>query len=197
MEGSRGKYRCHRFHKHLNVTTYEKGREAMKTNRVVHSLLVAMAMLTWLLPSSILAGEAIPAGCRLSRDVALNEDGVLFGKLIDIHGQPVVGGTLAIRHRQVVIDRATSDQNGTFKLDVHKTGAFVLTVNGTAISCRCWEAAIAPPSARGDLILLTPEKTVRGQRPFADIITNPLFIGVVIAAAVAIPIAVSNSGNGS
>jgi hypothetical protein len=169
----------------------------MKPNRVAHYLLAALAILTWIMPSAVLAADANSPHFRLSRDVMLGKDGVLRGKLIDIHGQPVAGGRLAIHHRQVMLDRATSDESGTFKLAVKKSGAFLLTVNGTAISCRCWQPEIAPPSARGDLILLAPENAVRGQRPFADVITNPLFIGAVIAAAVAIPIAVANSGDGS
>jgi len=34
---------------------------------------------------------------------------------------------------------------------------------------------------------------MHGQQPFSAIFTNPLFIGLVIAAAIAIPIAVHNS----
>jgi len=43
------------------------------------------------------------------------------------------------------------------------------------------------------LTVVADQQVVRGQQPFSAIFTNTLFIGLVIAAAIAIPIAVHNS----
>jgi hypothetical protein len=164
-------------------------------------VLVGIAFVTWMIPDASfgdqpLARDSETPQYRLSRDVQLDETGVLNGQLIDITGQPIANKVIEIRHRNKVVARSTTDVDGEFHLDVGKTGAYLIDVGGMLISCRCWTPAAAPPVATDDLVLLAPEKTIRGQRPFADIITNPLFIGAVIATAVAIPIAVSNS-NGS
>ena len=42
--------------------------------------------------------------------------------------------------------------------------------------------------------LLSPNQQIqRGQRPIADFLSGPVLIGLVIAAAIAIPIAIHNS----
>lgn len=159
--------------------------------------LCGIAIVTWLIPGVSLgdppvSDAAIPQ-YRLSRDVQLDENGVLNGQLINIAGQPVANMSIVIRHRNRLLDTSTTNADGEFHLDVQKTGAYLIQVGGMQISCRCWTAIAAPPAATGDLVLMAPKRTVRGQRPFADVITNPLFIGAVIATAIAIPIAVSTS----
>lgn len=156
--------------------------------------LSGVALATWFIPVACL-GET-PTGTpqyRLSRDVQLDENGLLNGQLINIAGDPVANATIEIRHRNQRLDVAATNEDGEFRLRVKKTGAYLISVSGMQITCRCWTANAAPPAATDDLVLMAPEKTVRGQRPFADIITNPLFIGAVVATAVAIPIAVSTS----
>jgi hypothetical protein len=37
----------------------------------------------------------------------------------------------------------------------------------------------------------------RGQQPICDLLTNPLVIGLVVAAAIAIPVAIHNADNDS
>jgi hypothetical protein len=41
--------------------------------------------------------------------------------------------------------------------------------------------------------MVAGEGVERGQRPFSDLLSGPLLIGLLIAAAVAIPIAIHNS----
>jgi hypothetical protein len=156
--------------------------------------LSGIAIATCLIPVASLGKQ--PTGTpqyRLSRDVQLDKNGLLNGQLINIAGEPVANTTIEIRHRNQRLDVAITNEDGEFRLRVNKTGAYLITVSGMQITCRCWTATAAPPAATDDLVLMSPEKTVRGQRPFADIITNPLFVGAVIATAVAIPIAVSTS----
>ena len=51
----------------------------------------------------------------------------------------------------------------------------------------------APPAASQSLLLVKDGETIRGQQPIANLFTSPLVIGLVLAAAIAIPIAVNNS----
>ena len=52
----------------------------------------------------------------------------------------------------------------------------------------------APPAANDRLLLVTESNVTRGQQPINRLV-DPLLLGVIIAGAVAIPIAVRNSNN--
>lgn len=165
-------------------------------------ILTALAVISWFLPVTLIADEpqsstAPPSQStrqyRLSRDVQLDETGHLNGQLVDLAGEGLVEEKVQIFLRDRMIAETVTDKSGQFRLRVERTGAYTMKIGRAGIACRCWGHEIAPPSATEQLILLSPESTVRGQRPFADIVTNPLFVGAVIAAAVAIPIAVSSS----
>jgi hypothetical protein len=169
----------------------------MNRMRRVQFIVTSLAISAWFFPNLAWTSEPENPNYRLSRDVTLDSAGALRGQLINFQGRPVQHAALSIRHRGVVLDKTTTDAEGQFRLNVGKTGAFQMHIENTAIACRCWAPEVAPPGSSKDLVLLAPENTIRGQRPFADIISNPLFIGAVIATAIAIPIAVSSNSNGS
>jgi hypothetical protein len=66
-------------------------------------------------------------------------------------------------------------------------------VGQRSVTCRAWTHAAAPPAATDQLTVVDGPPLIRGQQPFSAVFTNPLFIGLVIAAAIAIPIAVHNA----
>lgn len=88
---------------------------------------------------------------------------------------------------------AATDAAGQFVLPGVTAGIQRLTAEDAVLNCRIWTHAAAPPAAMDHVTLIADQTIVRGQQPFSAIFTNPLFIGLVIAAAVAIPIAVHNS----
>ena len=64
---------------------------------------------------------------------------------------------------------------------------------GSVLACRCWSPRTAPPAATNELLLITGDPVERGQRCIGDLFSGPVLIGLIIAAAVVIPIAVHNS----
>jgi hypothetical protein len=46
-------------------------------------------------------------------------------------------------------------------------------------------------------MVCSEQSLIRAQRPFGDIVTNPLVVGAFIAGAIAIPIAIHNSNDAS
>jgi hypothetical protein len=128
------------------------------------------------------------------RDVELRSDGQLVGQIAKVNGQPAAAQQLIAiqdgRHLGVV----TSDQLGRFRITGLHGGLFQIVSGGRITLCRGWADGTAPPVASRELLLVQPGVIERGQRPFRDLIfADPVMVGLVIAAAVAVPIAVSNS----
>lgn len=168
--------------------------------RLSRACAVSLACLAWLLPvqpcfatspvSS--AGTASPAGIV---DVRLDEYGALHGRLLDPAGQSLAGRPAVLQQAGGAISRTQTDASGGFVLQRVSGGVHQLTTEQGAVTCRVWTHAAAPPSASDQLTVIAGQPVVRGQQPFSCIFTNPLFIGLVIAAAIAIPLAVHNSQN--
>ncbi len=159
-----------------------------------------LACLTWLIPSQALAadGPARPvasSGIRpVIRDVALGSHGSLTGQLLDTQGRHCPGQLVVVQRQGSEPQKTETDQNGRFTISGLTGGTYqVATIDSLAV-CRCWTEKTAPPAARKDLLLVSGTGVQRGQMPFGEMIFSaPVLIALVIAAAIAIPIAVHNS----
>ncbi|MEX0820347.1 MAG: carboxypeptidase-like regulatory domain-containing protein [Pirellulaceae bacterium] len=126
-------------------------------------------------------------------DIELLPGGILAGQVVDATGQPRAGQTIiALTPGREAISTRSDDQ-GRFRLGGLKAGLCHVACGTQTVACRCWSPHTAPPAATKELLLTAGDAVERGQRPFADLITGPVLIGLIIAAAVAIPIAVHNS----
>ncbi len=160
---------------------------------------VSLACLMWLLPiraisaqPASLAGTAAPAGIV---DVRLDQHGAIHGRLLDPAGQGLADLPVVLQQAGGAVSRTQTDAAGDFVLQRVSGGVHQLTTAYGTVPCRVWTHTAAPPSATDQLTVVAGQPVVRGQQPFSCIFTNPLFIGLVIAAAIAIPIAVHNSQN--
>ncbi len=165
--------------------------------------MTATILATWNLvfpPNLTLA--APPGSAKDIHDIALTAGGTLQGRLLNRDGQPWVHQELRITKsdtKQTVTTR--TDKDGNFKTTGLKGGIYRLDAAQSAHAFRFWASNTAPPSARSRLLMQQAPKAlgqaddtiVRGQRQIGDIVTNPLVIGLVIAAAIAIPVAINNS----
>ena len=89
--------------------------------------------------------------------------------------------------RQVV-----SDDQGCFSVEpVHGGACHVVSADAASV-CRCWAANTAPPSAAEQLTLVSQQRVERGQSPVHELYT-PILVSLVVAAAIAIPLAVHNA----
>ena len=154
--------------------------------------------LTWLLPLQAIhaAGQAsggAPSGKGSLGDVRLDAEGTLRGKMVDGQGQPLAGRPLRLVRSGQLVSEATTGKDGEFAFSDLRGGVYQVYVAKTVVTCRVWTCAVAPPVARQQLLLVDAPELVRGQQPIGAIFTNPLFLGLLVAAAIAIPIAVHNS----
>jgi len=126
-------------------------------------------------------------------DVRLDEHGAIHGYLLNTAGQGLADRPVVLQQAGGAVSRTQTDTVGGFVLQRVSGGVHQLTTGHGTVTCRVWTHAAAPPSATDQLTVVADPQVVRGQQPFSAIFTNPLFIGLVIAAAIAIPIAVHNS----
>lgn len=151
-----------------------------------------LACSAWLLP-------ALPAPASESQptpavwDVRLDEQGSLRGRLVDLEAQPLENREIELLKAGNAIARTTSDAGGRFAFPQMSTGVYQLRFDTYAVNCRVWTARAAPPAARSEFVVLAAPDTIRGQQPLHAVFRNPLFIGLVIAAAIAIPLATQRS----
>ncbi len=139
---------------------------------------------------------ALPASTRRTefRDVALQPGGVLSGQLVDPQGQPLAGRTVWMRVAGETVATTTTGRDGSFQAAGLRGGLYHLLTPEAWMVCRCWAPNTAPPAANARLLLVANGGIERGQVPLTDVLMyDPLLLGLVIAAAIAIPIAVRNS----
>lgn len=159
-----------------------------------------LACLTWLVPIQCLAvdeqttGSTAAATRPVIRDVALGKNGSMTGQLLDGQGQTRPNQMVVVQRQGGDLHKTQTDNDGRFVVNGLTGGTYYVATVDSAAFCRCWTERTAPPAAKHDLLLVSGEGIQRGQRPFGDMLFSaPVLIALVIAAAVAIPIAVHNS----
>jgi len=157
-------------------------------------LAVTLATLGIVLPTPLLQAadpvQAIP-------DIALDAHGTLLGTLVDAQGQPQPQALVALQQDGQTLAQTRSDAHGRFAVTGLRGGVYLIVTEHGALPCRAWTAAAAPPSA-GRQLLVPSDAAYRGQYPISDLfIADPILLSLVIAAAIAIPIAVHNSKSDS
>ncbi len=147
-------------------------------------------------------------------DVKLNSDGLFVAQLVSTTGQPLSGRQLKISDRSNSLTTATTSPQGRVAVPGLNGGVFKVAYGNQSTILRLWTCNAAPPNAVSDLLLVQNQTVTRGQcdcgdvcsggcdvamnpdgpNPFSGILgQEPMMIGLLVAAAVAIPIAVHNS----
>ena len=164
-----------------------------KQLRFCRAVAVSLACLTWLLPvreAVAVPPVADPPSSARILDVRLDPNAAVRGRLVDAVGQALADRPVVLYQADGAVRTAQTDAAGSFVLQRVSAGVHRVATDTGTVTCRVWTHAAAPPSADDQLTLVDGPVVVRGQQPFSAIFTNPLFIGLVIAAAIAIPIAV-------
>lgn len=169
----------------------------MTQRRFLGQLMVVLASWNLCLPAHLLMAGDPPAkpDKPLIRDVALSRGGILQGQLTSRSGQPLAGQTITVaRADGSAATKTRSDRDGHFHMAGLRGGVYQVSSPQATGVYRLWTNGTSPPAAVDQLLIVGQGQEVqRGQRPIGDIITNPLVIGLAIAAAIAIPVAVHNS----
>jgi len=129
----------------------------------------------------------------LTRDVTLGPANELRGQLVDKNGVRLANRIVVAVHSDKSSLQAVSDANGQFRFLKAKPGMYRVASERSYQLCRCWAANTAPPAASQQLLMVEGDQTLRGQRPIGELLSGPVLIGLIIAAAIIIPIAVHNS----
>ena len=166
-----------------------------------------------LLPCSLSAETKVPlrhtspvtsASLRVA-DVTLKCGGVLQGQVVDQAGLGMADAFVQLTnaHQQW---QTETDVQGRFSIANLRGGSYQLQAGGQSQILRAWTANTAPPSANQGVLFASSADVVRGQRVVSgntnqffrvskERLANPWIFGGVVATAVAIPVAIHNSGD--
>ncbi|MDA1055454.1 MAG: carboxypeptidase-like regulatory domain-containing protein [Planctomycetota bacterium] len=174
----------------------------MKVNTRTCWTVFVLTLVTSVTPTQeLVAGDSIGHVEQLVRssvkpaisDVELRSGGMLAGQVVDSAGQPLAGQTIVVQQSNREPVGTRSDHEGRFRLSGLDAGLCRIECGENAIACRCWSPNTAPPVAAKELLMSVGGPVERGQRPIGDLLCGPVLIGLIIAAAIVIPIAVHNS----
>ncbi len=182
---------------------FEKGNVVMRLccNRTVNVVVLACSIslmpLQQLLAANPFAGtddvQAVSMTGPVVRDVALGPNGVMKGQVVDAQGTPCANAPVRLIRSGAVGEPAIScrtDADGRFQVAGVSGGVYrVETTAGTMIY-RAWAPNTAPPSAIQEVLVVEGE-AVRGNLGSIGPLGWAL-IGVGIAAAIAIPLALDD-----
>jgi hypothetical protein len=153
---------------------------------------VALAAVGMLTPQTLFAA---PVAAPVITDVQLRDGGVLVGQLVDAQGNPAQGMPVSLRQNDRDVATTITDKSGYYNVSGLQGGIYqVASPNGSA-AYRLWSPGTAPPSAQQGALLVVGDEIVRGQFGMWGFLTNPWVVAGLIATAIAVPIAVSNSGS--
>ena len=96
-----------------------------------------------------------------------------------------------------MLQRTRTNERGQFRFTRLRGGMYRIATPDITLACRAWTAKLAPPSARQSLLVVANMYSARGQQPINEVFCfNPFLMGTIVAAAIAIPIAVHDDGDG-
>jgi hypothetical protein len=157
------------------------------------------------MPTSVLAaqGPVAPAPVPPITDVALRDGGTLVGQIVNAQNIAQAKTRVSVQNPQnQEIAAAVTDQQGNFAIQGLRGGVYQIVTPQTRGVYRLWMPGMAPPAAQQGVLLVSSDDAIRGAAPgpgggLKGFLTNPLVIGAAVATAIAVPIAIHNSGHGT
>lgn len=125
-------------------------------------------------------------------DVALQEDGVLLGQVVNTQGAPVADTAVRISDGKQHLGTAKTNKDGYFAFKGLKGGLYQVNASNGSGMFRLWAARTAPPSAQKGALLVSGQDLARGQMVprLRTWMQNPWVVGGAIATAIAVPVAI-------
>ena len=149
------------------------------------------------------AEQAAPAAAPVIRDVELSYGGLLIGRLLDANGRPLTDADVSIATGGKQLATTRTDVEGVFAVSKLRGGVHEISTADSVQVCRLWAPGTAPPRVAKSIDLISGSDAVRGQYgppPGNRMLqrakvwaTNPFIVGGVVAAAIAIPVALSDN----
>jgi hypothetical protein len=125
---------------------------------------------------------------RSTRDVVLQEGGVLKGRFVDDGGTPIDGARLVVRQNDEIAAVMITDARGEFSAENLSRGVYRIESPTASGDYRLWRADEAPPSARPVALVVSQNPTLRGQYGYRnmDLVTLGLGAGGVTLGVLAL-----------
>ncbi len=174
--------------------------------RVLKVPLVCLGCLGLLLPGPLLQAADPPVAVdrgwsrgvnapKIS-DVELDVAGRLRGLVLDAHGIPLAGTRVMVCQGTREMVAVTTDGLGRFAVGPLRGGSYLLKSGGQGKAIRAWRSRTAPPLAKPLAVMIVGDRVVRGQMPLEEFFaSDAVVVAGLVAAMIAIPIAVHNSGS--
>lgn len=121
--------------------------------------------------------------------VMLGQDKMLRGIAKTKTGEPAANATVVLGVNGKPVGRILADQQGRFQFGPLKAGKYQVATKDAAAMLALYSLDSAPESAEKIVEVSQPAMIARGQSP-GNLLTNPWFIGLIVAAAIAIPLAI-------
>ena len=157
-----------------------------------------MAVL-FVMPANVIAGSPAQAHAKPKlRNVELAQNGEVHGRVLDVHGRPVVDTTVEISTKSGKKSARTNNK-GQFKLAGLKGGVCVVQVGQANYGARLWTQGTAPPkSLKQFSVINDPNFVVRANDSgllFGLTPAQLLGLGLVAGGIVAIAIAAEDDAS--
>lgn len=122
-------------------------------------------------------------------DIALQENGMLLGMIVDVQGQPASGAAVSLRQANREVVRFAADAQGRFAVTGLRGGMYEIATPRSTGLYRLWAANTAPPSAQAGVLIVEGAAQVRGQSPFpVASIGRVATVTGLIAGGIAVPV---------
>jgi len=178
----------------------------MRLKEMTNNLKMSAAILSCL---GMLASPVAAAPVAVApRDVALHDGGVLLGQVVNAQGASLANTSVSLISGGKVVARTQSDPTGKFTVSGLKGGVYQVASANHQGTYRLWSPRTAPPAASRGILLVSGEDFALGQcstdscgqgvggGPFSGVTNwisqHPIITAGAVAAAIAIPIALSD-----
>lgn len=139
------------------------------------------------------------------KDTVLGKSGVLRGRVYNAQGAPLPGVGVAVLTIDGKAVQSRTTDTGEFAVGGLKGGVYQVVAGHGSQVIRAWSDGTAPPSALRQVLVVSDPRVVAGQHEPGTFgyflqearytLSNPLVMGGIIAAAVAIPVAIHNAND--
>ncbi len=188
----------------------------MRGMRVLRGVCTWLAVAGFCLPQSVLAAGVPVAAAPIVFDVTLRDGGVLLGQVVDPQGVAQTKVPVSVRDRDREVAASVTDAHGYFAVRGLRGGVYTIMAGAGGGTFRVWQPGTAPPSAQQGALVMAERATIRGQcaegcaeptcgptgcaMPCAPAcglmswMSNPWVVTGIVATAIAVPVAIHNSG---
>ncbi len=168
----------------------------MKKMSGLHRMLAAVACLGLIVPQSAWSADVVATGVKPKIvDVKLQDGKVFQGQILNGQGAPQVNADVAVMQDGKVLTQVKTNKEGYFAVSDVNSGVYQVVSDNGFGQFRVWNSSIAPPNAQQGALVVADGSVVRGQ--LIDMLGNPVVLTLLVATAIAVPIAVSNNNTGS